>query len=297
MKSIAIILTVAASATSWSAQVPAPSAADSRVRYVTYSKDDVTTIFVQRGTATRIILEEDERILTDGAATGFAADCATRDFEWCISADVGSSQILIKPKDGATHNNLELRTNKRDYSFDFRVLPNARASNRPSSITALSPMHRVIFRYQSEPSRSAGSHGAPSANGGTDTVLRRLAPSVPRPRNWRYSMQAMPGSSDIVPSVAFDDGRFTYFKFPANREIPTIFFVSPSGEEGRVNFHVDHVDSSVLVVERLARRFVLRLGHATVGIWNDAFDAAGSAPVAGTTVPGVVRDLRQGDRR
>jgi type IV secretion system protein VirB9 len=37
---------------------------------------------------------------------------------------------------------------------------------------------------------------------------------------------------------------------------------------------------------------VLRAGSAVVGLWNEAFDADGKPPDAGTTVPGVRRVLR-----
>ena len=121
-------------------------------------------------------------------------------------------------------------------------------------------------------------------------VSERLALARPLPRNWAYSMQLLPGGEEIAPTVLFDDGRFTYFKFPANREVPSIFYISPNGEEQRLNFHME---GDIAVIQRMGRRFVLRLGQAVVGVWNDAFDLDGVAPVAGVTVDGVSRDLRQ----
>lgn len=297
MKTFATSIIMLATSAAWAAQVPVPGAADARVRYVTYDRDEVTTIFVQRGTATRIILEPDEKIVGAGVATGFAAECDKVEYEWCIRADDGANQLLIKPKDGATHNNLELKTNKRDYSFAFRVIPDGARNPGNSSarrpITA--PMYRVMFRYpETTPLSGKGAYEQPT--GQAASLHQRLAKARPIPRNWKYSMHAWPGASNIVPTLAFDDGRFTYLRFAANREIPTIFYVSPNGEEGRVNFHIDATDSSLLVVERLTQRLVLRLGEATVGIWNDAFDTYGRAPVDGTTVPGVARDLRQGGK-
>lgn len=281
------------------AQLPVPGNADGRIRYVTYKKDDVTTIHVQRGTATRIVFAADEKILGDAAATGFAADCAKPEFEWCIRADGGSNQLLVKPRDGATHNNLELRTDRRDYSFAFRVLPDA--VRQPRSLSPLSarstPMYRVIFRYPDDALPfDPGARNRLGESRSAD-LSNQLARVRPKPSNWRYSMQALAGSNDIIPTMAFDDGRFTYLQFPANREIPTVFYISPSGEEGRINFHMDAADSSLLVLERLSRRLVLRLGRATVGIWNDAYDANGAAASDGTTVEGVARDLRKGGAR
>lgn len=280
------------------AQLPQPGKNDVRIRYVNYNKDDVTVIQVQRGTATRIVLAEDEKIVRDGSATGFPADCSKAELEWCVRAEVGASQVLIKPKDGATHNNLELKTDKRDYSFAFQVLPDAAGHARRSAGTSSqAPMYRVIFRY---PPRASALATLLAATGKTAAAIEqsvldeRLDTARPAPRNWKYSMQALKGGADITPALVFDDGRFTYFRFPANRELPTIFYISPAGEEGRVNFHMDEHDPELAVVERTGRRFVLRLGAAAVGIWNDAFDPNGVAPVDGTTVDGVARIAREG---
>lgn len=273
-------------------QSASPTANDARVRHVFYDAGTVTTVHVQRGTATRIVLATDEKIIADGAASGFDADCAVADAEWCIRADAGSSVVLVKPKDGATHNNLELRTDRRDYSFRFLVIEDAaKSKSKPASRTGqahASPDYRVVFRYQ--PSIKPTSAADPLIPSRTAREL--LADARPVPRNWRYSMQVMDGAADFAPEIVFDDGRFTYFRFPANRELPTIFYVSSAGEEGRINFHIDEHAPDTVVVERLAPQFVLRLGKTAIGVWNDAFDAAGLAPQDGTAVDGVSRTLR-----
>lgn len=275
-------------------QLPQPDRLDARVRHVLYRAHDVTVIDVQRGTATRIVLAEDERIIKDGSSTGFAADCSEAKLEWCIRADAGSNQVLVKPKEGATHNNLELRTDKRDYSFAFRVLPDRKVMSRQASQRARqqAPMHRVVFTYPSILVSALQGPNSEAQRSPAGLLATRMAAARPKPRNWRYSLQALPGAADIVPSLVFDDGRFTYFRFPSNRELPTIFFVSPTGEEARINFHMDATDSDLAVVERLGRRFVLRLGSAAVGIWNEGFDSTGVPVKDGTTVDGVARDIR-----
>lgn len=47
-----------------------------------------------------------------------------------------------------------------------------------------------------------------------------------------------------------------------------------------------------LVADRVARRFVLRLGESVISIINEDFDLDGVPPVNGTTTPGVSRVLR-----
>ncbi|MDQ1922676.1 TrbG/VirB9 family P-type conjugative transfer protein [Massilia pseudoviolaceinigra] len=303
MKIIIAMLLAAAQCSALAAELPAPGQHDPRVRYITYKKDEVTVIYARRGTVTRIVLGDDEKIIKDGAATGFPSDCSKADLEWCVRADVGANQIWLKPKDNATYNNLELKTDKRDYSFDLRLLSDTptgsakKLANRRGLENE--PMFRVIFRYPM-PLPSMAAMLAMANTSATPVVNEkaqledRLALAAVKPANWRYSMQVLKGSQDIAPAMVFDDGRFTYFRFPANREVPTIYHVSPSGEESRISYHVDDKDDELVVVERMGRRFVLRLGEAVVGIWNDAFDPNGVPPQNGTTVDGVSRVIREG---
>ncbi|MDR4467871.1 MAG: TrbG/VirB9 family P-type conjugative transfer protein [Nitrospira sp.] len=280
------------------AEIPEPGDRDQRVRYVTYQKDEVTNVTVRRGVVTRIVLGDDERIVIAGS--GFLADCAKPEAEWCIRADIGTNQVWVKPKDQATHNNLEIRTDKRDYSLEFTVLGDHRIGRgqyaRQGHHKKEEPMYRVIFRHPLVPPSSATmtaiqalAHRAKHAREKTDLLAERLNSFIPEPRNWSYSMEVLPGGDDIAPALVFDDGRFTYFQFPPNREIPAIFSYSPLGEETRINFHME---KDLAVVQRMGRRFVLRLGEAVVGIWNEAYDKTGVPASEGTTVSGITRTLR-----
>jgi len=107
--------------------------------------------------------------------------------------------------------------------------------------------------------------------------------------NTQYSVAEGAGSQDIVPTLVFDDGRFTYLRFPGNREIPAVFHVLGDGGETLVNARMEE---DLLVVDRVSRRLTLRAGSAVVGLWNEAFDLDGRPPGDGTTVPGVQRVLK-----
>lgn len=300
-RSITACLTVAllcSGASSQAAEIPEPGDGDQRVRYVTYQKDEVTKVTVRRGVVTRIVLGDDERIVIAGS--GFLADCAKPEAEWCIRADVGTNQVWVKPKDHATHNNLEIRTDKRDYSLEFTVVGDDRMGRKQNTGQKQhrkdEPMYRVIFRHPLVPANAAAltamhasAYRAKHAREKTDLLNERLDSFIPEPRNWSYSMEVLPGGDDIAPALVFDDGRFTYFLFPPNREIPAIFYFSPLGEETRINFHME---KDLAVVQRMGRRFVLRLGEAVVGIWNEAYDKNGVPAIEGTTVSGITRTLR-----
>jgi type IV secretion system protein VirB9 len=243
---------------------------DSRVRQIAYAPNAVVRIEAQRGFATHIALDPQEQILV--VAPG------DRD-GWQVVANKGDHDVYLKPQLAAHDSNLEIRTDKRSYSFDLMVLP------LKTKIGNGDEMYRVTFVYPDE--AKAQTHAEADAA----LVAQRLArPSVVR--NTRYSMQVMPHSDDIAPIAAWDDGRFTRIRIPANRRIPAIFRVADDGTESVVD---KHMEDDTIVVHEVAKRYVLRLGDEVVGIWNDAYDMDGVPPRDGTTVDGVKRVLRSRD--
>ena len=240
---------------------------DSRVRQIIYRADAVVRVEAQRGFATHIALDPQEHIqvVAPGDRDG-----------WQVVANKGDHDVYLKPQLAAHDSNLEIRTDRRSYSFDLVVLPlRAKFGNDEE-------MYRVTFVYpdQAKAQEQAESDAA--------LVSRRLA-QPPTVRNTRYSMQVMPHSDDIAPTAAWDDGRFTYVRIPANRRIPAIFRVADDGTESTVD---KHIEGDTIVVHEVAKRFVLRLGQEVVGVWNDAYDMDGVPPRDGTTVDGVKRVLR-----
>ncbi len=243
---------------------------DSRVRQIVYASDAVVRIDAQRGFATHIALDPHEQIqvVAPGDRDG-----------WQVVANKGDHDVYLKPQLAAHNSNLEIRTDKRSYSFDLVVLPlKAKFGNDEE-------MYRVTFVYPDEV--DAQTHAEADAA----LVAQRLV-QPPVVRNTRYSMQVMPHSDDIAPVAAWDDGRFTWIRIPANRRIPAIFRVADDGTESVVD---KHMENDTIVVHEVAKRFVLRLGDEVVGIWNDVYDMDGVPPRDGTTVDGVKRVLRSQD--
>jgi type IV secretion system protein VirB9 len=240
---------------------------DSRVRQIVYAPDTVVRIQAQRGFATHIALDPHEQIqvVAPGDRDG-----------WQVVANRGDHDVYLKPQLAAHDSNLEIRTDRRSYSFDLVVLPlKAKFGNGDE-------MYRVTFVYQEE--AKAQAHAETDA----ELVAQRMG-QQPVVRNTRYSMQVMPHSDDIAPTAAWDDGRFTYIRIPNNRRIPAIFRVADDGTESVVD---RHMEDDTIVVHEVAKRFVLRLGDEVVGIWNDAYDMDGVPAHDGTTVTGVKRVLR-----
>ena len=265
--------------------------ADPRLKEVWYDPQAVVSVFVKRGVVTHILFDAGEAITDVGS--GLGADCSKPDASWCIAAQPGSRNIFIKPKSTASApNNLAVVTDKRTHSFRLVVLANgdARAPVYRLSVKAAAVRMATATAPQSAALAASAALLVPEVPMPTaaELIAGRLT-SAPEPVNSNYSIAEGKGSNDILPTLVFDDGRFTYMRFPNNREVPAVFHVLPDGSETLVNVRME---GDLLVVDRVSRRLMLRAGSAVVGVWNEAFDVDGVPPSGGTTVSGVDRVLK-----
>jgi P-type conjugative transfer protein VirB9 len=235
------------------------SGGDARLSEMVYDTNRVFQIKVKKNTATRIVLADDERIIS--SATGFPSDCRNENSDWCVVANVGEHTLFAKPKARAIGvNNLELTTDKRIYSLE--LIPVRDASGEM-------PMYRVTFRYP-EPELPVVKI---SAQAGVYSTPR--APTDAGPWQWDYTMQPLPGSAGIAPLMAYDDGQFTRLKFAQSQELPAIFLVEANGWESRVPVRLD-VEGFV-VLDRVGHDLMLRQGLHAVRIWKGASQASSVA--------------------
>ena len=267
----------------------APEAADPRLREVVYDPRAVVTVPVKRGVVTLVVLDPDESITE--VAAGLGGDCTKADAAWCVAAQPGGRNLFVKAKSSASAaNNLAVVTDRRTHTFRFVVL----ADGDPKP-----PVYRLVVKAPPRPAppeRLALREDVP-------LVALPVVPPPPPPQqvvaerlqakplvmNTQYSMAEGTGAQDIVPTLVYDDGRFTYLRFPGNREVPAVFHVLGDGSETLVNARME---DDLLVVDRVSRKLMLRAGQAVVGLWNEAFDLDGRPPGDGTTVPGVQRVLK-----
>ncbi len=274
---------------------PAASS-DPRLREVVYDPGAVVTVPVKRGVVTHVVLDAREAITE--VAAGLGGDCAKAETAWCIAAQPGGRHLYVKPTSTASApNTLAVVTDQRMHSFRFVVLGDGEAR---------SPIYRLVVKAPVAP--SVASTRAISDQAALLHALTPAAPTPPTPSprqiveerlqakpqvlNASYSVAEGKTSEDIVPTMVYDDGRFTYLRFPGNREVPAVFHVLGDGSETLLNARME---DDVLVVDRVSRRLMLRAGSAVVGVWNDAYDLDGVPPQEGTTVHGVRRHMRNVD--
>jgi type IV secretion system protein VirB9 len=261
------------------------SVADQRLLSLPYASDAVVDVPVKRGVVTLIELAADETIAE--VATGHGADCGQTDSSWCVTAQAGGRRLFVKPRTTAKGpTNLTVVSDRRVHAFRLVPLADGNRQEPVYRLTVLAPPPSPPVVSTSPEPTSIALAPLPVLPTPEPARLAERLDAAPQVMNTAYSLAEGEHAADIVPSLVFDDGRFTYLRFANNREVPAVFHVLRDGSETLVN---TRMEGELLVVDRVSRRLTLRAGCAVVGVWNDAFDADGVPPAGGTTVPGVAR--------
>src|SRR6266568_1406542 len=233
---------------------------DRRIRYVTYDPDEVVSIEAVAGVVTHIVLEPGESYVTHAFGDGKAWDFAVK-----------ANHCFLKAVATDADSNLTIVTDRRSYHFGLKLL----------TAPGAAPTFEIAFRYPDTEARKRREEGQRRV---VEEGFRR---SGEQP-NLDYTMS---GDLDLAPVNAWDDREFTYFKFPGQRDIPAIYMVNPDGSASIVDRHGSGPSNEIVVVHRVAARWVLRLGTRALAIWNDAYDAEGRRNVSRTSSPDVNRVL------
>jgi type IV secretion system protein VirB9 len=248
---LAVALALAASTLALAAPVraaehPLPGLTDARIRKVFYNPDDVVDLTGYLGFQTMIEFGPDERIenVSIGDATA-----------WQITPNKRATLLFLKPLEVAAPTNMTVVTDQRSYAFELSV--RRTRSPRPADVAYV-----IRFTYPPLPKMAAARVAAPPP----------LA--APAARNTAYTYT---GSRASLPSAVFDDGRFTYFRWPDNVSIPALFLLGKDGTESLANYSER---DGYQVVEQVAPRFVLRNGKDVTIVINEAWRAPAPGPLA-----------------
>lgn len=276
-------------------EIPPRGAADYRVRTTAYHPGQVYKITGFFGYTATVSLNPDEKIIK---FVGF-------DLGWKIE-DVADNKVIIQPRLENADSNLTVVTTRRVYFFDLTVRPFPKSHFR-SQATDPDQTYGLRFTYPDDDAAEAALKASVSdvkaklqaAKEALRTIQeadeRKLleaknAPST-RPKNYDYSYM---GAESIKPYEIWDDGTFTYFKFYAQQDLPTFFVINEDSTESVVNKFVDGDSGDVVVVQRVAKEFVLRHGGTVVCIYNDNPTVLTPSSPTATSSEQVQRVLKRG---
>jgi type IV secretion system protein VirB9 len=284
MKRLLIAAAVCAAFSAQAVEVPQGSKFDGRIKYVSYNSGDVVSVNAYPGLGIQIVFAPHEKILD--IASGFTQGWEfmdRRNILYVKPKSIRSGETLFEPEAGKWDTNLLVTTSVRMYAFDLHLLSMAGSK----ATQQRNASYRVQFSYPEDEAAEARRK---------ETLKRVDEGRKQPPVNWNYTMQAGKNSDSIAPSMAWDDGRFTYLRFPNNRDFPAAFLVGGDKAESIVNSHLESTKpggaKDILVIHRVARELVLRFGDSVVGVYNESFDPDGLPTDTGATVPGVERTMR-----
>jgi len=227
-------------------------AKDPRIKSIAYVDDSVVSLTAHLGYQLAIEFQDDEAI--ENVAIGDSAS-------WQVTPNRRGNVLIVKPVNQALPTNMTVLTSERRYSFALVAKSSKTAS--PAEMT-------FVMKFVDAEALSDGS----GADGKSDQQPR-IEPTVQYDdRNTQYSFT---GSAEIVPSEVFDDGRSTYFLWTNATPAPAIFLLGKDGERSLVNH--SYVDQYI-VVDRVAERFLLKVGQFSAVIYNDAYSIDQLGPQA-----------------
>jgi type IV secretion system protein VirB9 len=230
---------------------------DARIRVLPYAADEVYRLKGYVGYQIDLEFEPGETFV--GLGTG--------DLD-SLTFAAQENHLFLKPRAGGIDTNLTILTTRRAYHFDYS------GSERHPDPALGDVVYVLRFSY-------------PPASEAAERIERRLA-SAPAQR-WHNLDYAYCGSPQLKPQAAWDDGIQTRLRFAPQQELPAIFARNDDGSESLVNFAVERGE---LVVQRVARRFILRRGRLVGCIVNQGFTGSGERLESGTVAPAVQRITR-----
>ncbi|WP_250511563.1 TrbG/VirB9 family P-type conjugative transfer protein [Caballeronia sp. GACF4] len=259
---------------------------DYRIKSVVYNAQDTVQLNAVLGLQIHITVGRDEKYVTHAFGD-------TKAWQFTHSGN----NFFVRPTADLSDTNLTIITDKRAYNILLHFIGHASrkgAAGQPVQAFINNPWsmkQATIELNYLYPDQELAKAKAAVARAERSQAMNRDDPNARY--NVDYQMSADPASSSIAPVNAWDNFRFTYFKFPVNAELPEIFVMSSDGKESTVNTHVEGVDHNIIVAEATAKQWRVRYGQQkVVGIVNGGFDQARGGTSSGTTVPGYTRTMK-----
>jgi type IV secretion system protein VirB9 len=235
-RSVFGMLFTAATLPAFAVQTPKAGKLDQRVTSVVYQENNVVQVSATYGISTMIVFEEDERFET----------ISLGDTEsWQVVPAERGNILFVKPvaKDVAT--NMNVVTSKRIYYLELKdYAPDA--GKKVFGIRFQYPEKALDAAFRAE-----AEHRAAYPN---------IAAIDKANVNIDYSFS---GDSGLKPSLVFDDGHKTFFKFAA--QVPAILSVNSDFSESLVN---SRREGEYLVVDGISAQFTLRDGDRWTCVFN-----------------------------
>lgn len=221
------------------------------IQQYTYKANGVYEVHAGLGITTQIVLSPYEKILD--YSTGFSNG-------WDISRR--GNVFYLRPRNVDVDTDMIVRTETHSYIFELRVV--ATDWKTLSQAKGDGVQYKIAFDYAADTSFT------PEKKRVSDTPALDTALISGRDYNFHYDYAASKKAAAwLIPSVVYDDGRFTYIKLRASSRYPTGDFPAvfmretEHGQDAVVN---TTVKGDTIVVHGTYPYLVIRQGDKVVGL-------------------------------
>ncbi|WP_312407104.1 TrbG/VirB9 family P-type conjugative transfer protein [Rhizobium sp.] len=218
------------------AQAPRPGNLDARVTSVVYQPNNVVKVSATYGISTMVIFDEDEKFETISLGDTDS---------WQVAPSEKGNILFIKPIAKGVSTNMNIVTSKRIYFLELNDF----------APTDGKEVFGIRFVYP-EKDLNASLRKEAEQRAANPNMANIDKANV----NIDYSFS---GDPELKPTMIFDDGKKTFFKFRSRA--PAIFAVQSDFSETLRNFRKE---GEYIVVDGTATQFTLRDGDRWTCIFN-----------------------------
>ncbi|RWI54705.1 MAG: conjugal transfer protein TrbG [Mesorhizobium sp.] len=233
---VALLILAGVTSPALGAQTPKGGSLDARITSVTYQENNVVQVFATYGISTMIVFDEDEKFET--------ISLGDTDSWQVVPAEKGNI-LFVKPVARNVTTNMNVVTSKRIYFLELH----------DSAPDEGSEIFGIRFAYP-EKNLNAALRKEAEQRAAWPSIAAIDKANV----NIDYSFS---GDARLKPSLVFDDGSKTFFRFGGRA--PAIFAVNSDFSETLRNFRKE---GEYIVVDGVASQFTLRDGNQWICIFN-----------------------------
>jgi type IV secretion system protein VirB9 len=237
-------------------------------RNYTYKANTIYPVNAGLGIATQIVIDPSEKVRDYG--TGFSAgwDLVRRE-----------NIFYIKPKDADSETNMYVRTDKRSYLFDLKIV--TKDWKRLEEAKSAGVTYTVNFTYPDNVGDVVPNTLTGAASGGNVSMKmvtddpgtkyglsekESLLTTITGNKSYHldYDFSSDPASKWLVPVKVYDDGQLTFIQMRNSVNSPAFFGRSSDrGEEFLIN---KTLQKDTYVIQGVYPFVVIRFGSNVVGI-------------------------------
>lgn len=218
-----------------------PMARENRIVQYTYSPDVIFRIFTRPNLHTHIELGEDEG-LKEKPMLGDTV-------QWKASG--GPRNLYIKPLHENIETSMTVVTSKRVYQF--QLISGGNYLHQKVSFEFPDRDAEIKLRQDQEVARDTAE--------GDRLASQVLAPNTD-PASLDFNFEVV-GEAPFKPTSVYTDAKFTYLRLPNVQDTPVVFLLDEAGNPSLINYKVK---DNLIIVERVAKRLLLKIGAAEVRI-------------------------------